>query len=497
MVSEPSVATGGGVAAGAPPKRVAIYLVAYNAVHSLSGVLDRIPEGVRDRVDEIFVCDAGSRDDTYLVGVGYKTVSEQSKLTILRASTEGFGASSKSAIDHCRERGYDVVVILHADGKYAPEVIETLIEPVLRGEVDAVFGSRFLSGNPMRSGMPLHKFAAVRGLTALQNRLLQLGLSEYHCGYRAYSVPAIAELPYSENSDGLVFDTEIIIQLKQKGLRIAEVPVPAYSGEETDSLRGFAYGLSCLRALAEYWLHSRGLREVAKFSVAEKYVYRESPEASHQKVLALLDKDRQSILDVGCGAGYLAEALAVRGNSVVGVDSRRVPGVEARVGRFLQVDLDREPIPWSGPSFGAVVLADVLEHLQEPYQLLAQCHKLLADDGSLIVSVPNVAHWTVRLPLLLGRFTYRRRGILDRSHLRFYTLSSIRRELEAAGFRVDRVEATAPPFEELFAGRRPSRLGRWIEALHRIASHYWKELFAYQFVLRARRNAPRSGPGDR
>lgn len=467
-------------------KQVAIFLVAENAVHSLSGVLDRIPEDVRERAAEILVCAGGSRDDTYLVGVGYKTVSGFQKLTVMRGSDAGVGANLKSAIDRCREQGHEVVVLLHADGKYAPEVMGTLIEPLDRDEVDVVVGSRFLeSRHP--AGMPRHKALAIRLLSALQERLAGLGLSEYFCGYQALSVPAVAELPYHANRDDLVFPTELLVQIRQKGLRVAEVAVPPYSGDETDGLRGLRYVAGVLHALWRFWLHSRGLREEPKFAVSEKYVYRREPEASHQRILGLVERDRQLVLDVGCGAGYLAEALAVRGNHVVGVDARRAPGVDDRVERFLQLDLDREPLEWSGPPFGLAVLADVLEHLREPDRLLARCRELLADDGRLIVSVPNVAHWTVRLQLLFGRFPYTARGILDRSHLRFFTLASLREELARAGFVVDRIETTAAPYGELLPRGMGSRLGRLLGRIEGIGAHFTRGVFAYQFVVRARK----------
>ena len=472
-----------------PHKRIAVYVVAHNAAQSLSRVLGRIPQPVRERVAEIFVFDAGSRDDTYLVGVGYKAVFGHENLTVFRGAEGGLGANIKRALTYCREQRYDIVVLLHADGKYAPEVIADLLAPLERGEVDAVFGSRFLAGNPVRRGMPLYKYLAIRLLSALQNRLLGLGLSEYHCGYRAYAVAAIADLPYDANSDGIHFDTEIIVQMKQKGLRIAEVAVPVYSGEEADSVRGVGYAANVLRVLGQYWLHSRGFREYPKYAVAEKYTYKESPNASHQRILQLVDRDRQLVLDVGCGAGYLAEALAVRGNTVVGVDARRAAGVEERVERFLQVDLDRDAIPWSGPPFAYVVLGDVLEHLREPERLLAQCRTLLGDEGRLIVSVPNVAHWSVRLPLLFGRFPYAAKGILDRSHLRFFTVPSARAEIERSGFVVERVETTTAPLEELFPGRRPNLIARLLTAMQRFGNRWWPGLFAYQIVLRARKHA--------
>lgn len=470
-----------------PAKKIAIYIVAQDAVGSLTGVLDRIPERVRKRVDDVFVCDAGSRDDTYLLGVGYKAVSGIDNLHVVRTEGRGPGASNKEAIAYCRERGYDIVVLLHADGKYDPEAIESLIAPLLRDEADAVFGSRFLERSVAGTGMPLYKYLGVRLLSALQNRVLRMHLSEHHCGYRAYSVGAVAELPYRLNSDQLHFDTELTIQMKLAGLRIVEVPVPVYTGDETRSIHGVVYALNVLRALGQYWLHVRGLREYPKLAIAEKYAYKTTPEGSHQKILALLEKDHQRVLDVGCGAGFLAEALAVRGNTVVGVDARRAEGVEQRTARFLQVDLDREAIPLDGEPYSCVVLADVLEHLRSPEALLRQCRRLVDDGGILIISVPNVAHWSVRASLLFGRFRYTARGILDRSHLRFYTLATIRDELDRAGFVVDRIESTTVPLAELFPDGALGRMARSLAVLQRLAVALRRELFAYQFVLRCRK----------
>jgi SAM-dependent methyltransferase len=151
------------------------------------------------------------------------------------------------------------------------------------------------------------------------------------------------------------------------------------------------------------------------------------------------------------------------------------------------VDLDRDPIPTPATPYGWIVLADVLEHLREPEALLSQCQKLLADDGRLVVSVPNVAHWSVRLSLLFGRFSYTARGILDRSHLRFYTLSTIQAELERAGFSIERVETTSPPFQELIPGGAGSSVAKLLTRLNYFGNAVWKQLFAYQFVLRARK----------
>ena len=122
MASDPPASLSVETPAGAPQKRIAVYVVAHNAVQSLARVLERIPTTVRDRVTEIFVFDAGSRDDTYLVGMGYKAVSGYANLTVFRGTDAGLGANNKRAIAYCCEQGYDVMVLLHAHGKYALEL---------------------------------------------------------------------------------------------------------------------------------------------------------------------------------------------------------------------------------------------------------------------------------------------------------------------------------------------------------------------------------------
>src|SRR5437016_12481230 len=162
---------------------------------------------------------------------------------------------------HAIEKGYDVVVVLHGDVQYAPERIPDLIQPILEDQADLVFGSR-MAGHPLQGGMPLYKFLGNKFLTALENWTLGMKLSEYHSGFRAYSCEALQQVPFEQCSDRYHFDTQILIQFKEKGLRILEIPIPTHYGPESQQmgfLTGVRYGLGILGSLLEYRLHKSSL----------------------------------------------------------------------------------------------------------------------------------------------------------------------------------------------------------------------------------------------
>ncbi len=195
--------------------RIGILIVAYNAAATLAQVLDRIPESVRSRVAEVLVFDDHSQDTTYLVGLGYKSIAPDLPLTVVRHDRNlGYGGNQKAGYRWAIEHGLDIVVLLHGDGQYAPECLEDLIGPLERGECDAVLGSRMLTpGAARRGGMPRYKYVGNRILTRLENALVGTNLSEWHSGFRAYRVGALAAIPFEANADGFDFDTEILIQL--------------------------------------------------------------------------------------------------------------------------------------------------------------------------------------------------------------------------------------------------------------------------------------------
>jgi len=185
------------------------------------------------------------------------------------------------------------------------------------------------------------------------------------------------------------------------------------------------------------------------------------------------------VLDVGCASGYLAEQYAARGCRVFGIESDAANAERARrfcenvvVGDIENAN-DRAELP--GP-FDFVVFGDVLEHLRDPWAVLAATRALLADDARVIASIPNIAHWSARREIALGRFPYAESGLFDKTHLRFFTLASARALAQTAGYEIEREQFTRwrLPFQ-----RRFKSLKRWEVPMAR----RWPSLFAFQFVM--------------
>jgi glycosyltransferase involved in cell wall biosynthesis len=471
-------------------KRIGILIVAYNAASTLAGVLDRIPEAVRSRVDEILVCDDCSQDSTYLVGLGYKHLAQDLPLTIIRhARNLGYGGNQKAGYRWAIEHGLDVVVLLHGDGQYAPECLDRLLSPLESSECDAVFGSRMLEPGAARDGgMPRYKHLGNRILTRIENKVAGLTLSEWHSGYRAYSVAALKSIPFEDNSDGFDFDTQIIIQLHEAGKRIVEVPIPTYYGDEICYVNGIGYARDVVRHVARYRAHKMGFGSGETAFASSVYDLKSSEDSSHATILSwMASRPPSRVLDIGCSAGDLAKELRNLGHEVVGVDSQEWPGVIDAVDRFVACDLDTGLPAEVGGDFDVVIAADVLEHLRWPERLLADLHGRLAPGGSVVVSIPNFAHWYPRSRTALGRFDYDRRGILDAGHLRFFTRRSFERLVGGANFSVRSCKPIGIPFEVTKRGGLDGEGGRSVSpALTRVNQAcvaLRPGLFAYQYVF--------------
>jgi glycosyltransferase involved in cell wall biosynthesis len=272
--------------------RIGILVVAYNAASTLAKVLDRVPTTFRPRITQVFVCDDASQDSTYLVGLGYKQITDDLPLTIIRhPSNLGYGGNQKAGYRLAIEHDLDIIVLLHGDGQYAPECLEDIVRPLERGECDAVLGSRMMvKGAARKGGMPLYKYVGNRILTRFENRMLGTDLSEFHSGYRAYSVKALASIPFEANADGFNFDTEIIIQLVDAGRRIVEVPIPTYYGEEICYVDGMKYAKDVSLDVLRYRFAKLGFTSGDMCSVGEAYAIKPGEESSHSVVLRWLEQ---------------------------------------------------------------------------------------------------------------------------------------------------------------------------------------------------------------
>jgi 2-polyprenyl-3-methyl-5-hydroxy-6-metoxy-1,4-benzoquinol methylase len=224
------------------------------------------------------------------------------------------------------------------------------------------------------------------------------------------------------------------------------------------------------------------------------YQLKSDPYSSHAVILGRLGAGRgRRALDVGAADGFLAELLTRQGWQVTALERDPAQAAKAR-GRCHEVivaDLD-EAAPRLEGAFAAIVYGDVLEHLADPLPVLVALNRSLASSGRVIVSVPNVAHLWVRLSLLLGRWDYADRGILDRTHLRFFTRRSFVRFLGDAGLDIEELVATPVPLPLVVP---PRFHGGALEAVHGLsagAARIWKSGLGYQFVAVCRRAAAKA-----
>lgn len=205
------------------------------------------------------------------------------------------------------------------------------------------------------------------------------------------------------------------------------------------------------------------------------------PNNTHGRVVSLVGCGKR-VLEIGCATGYMTKILVGQQGcqvTALELDPQAAQLAKGFAAEVLTGDVQDPAVirQLCGP-FDAVVMADVLEHLRDPQFVLSGLWRLIAPGGSLIASVPNVAHWTVRAGLLRGHLDYGDRGILDRDHLRFFTRKSVMRLLQDSGYRVARFEATY-----VFPMHHRHGLGRLVA--RRAAPGWAQGLFGYQFIIQA------------
>ncbi|WP_205305010.1 bifunctional glycosyltransferase/class I SAM-dependent methyltransferase [Nocardioides sp. 616] len=472
--------------------RVGVLVVAYNAAGTLVQTLSRLPQTFARTVDHIMVCDDASSDNTYEIGLRFKNGSHLPLTVVRHEKNLGYGGNQKAGYQWAIEHGLDIVVLLHGDGQYAPEHIEDLVQPLLDGEADAVFGSRMLErGSALSGGMPLYKYLGNKVLTKFENKLAGLELSEWHSGYRAYRVGALAELDLSSYSDDFDFDTEIILGLHDKGMRISEVPIPTYYGDEICYVNGMKYARDVTRDVISFRLNKMGLGDGSHGLDTDAYDLKPSPHSSHGVLLDWLGRAKPGrVLDVGCSDGKFAALVRAHGHHVTGVDLVQHEGVSERVDAFIQADLNAGLPPETGDGYDLIVAGDVLEHVIDPESLLSDLRDRLSEGGEVLISIPNFGHWYPRGRTAVGRFDYDQRGPLDQGHVRFFTRRSFGRLIEACDMKVNEMRAVGSPIDVLGRGSDNTRLIQVAEraaVVDRAATKAWPTLFGYQFLYRLER----------
>lgn len=488
-------------------RRLLVFIVAFHAEETLEWVLDRIPRAVFEDFEcEVLVVDDGSLDRTFEVGDAYRRQHPEIPITVLKNRlNQGYGGNQKIGYLFAIQEKFDFVALIHGDGQYAPEELPTLLKAVSEGTADAVFGSRMIEkGEARRGGMPLYKFLGNRVLTFIENKLLGTEFSEFHSGYRVYSIDALKKIRFNLNTDDFHFDTEIIVQLLNAHARIVELPIPTYYGDEICRVNGVPYAINVVRSVVRNLAHRSGIlydRRFDPISIGNtRYNLKLGYASSHTFALNTVP-DGAKVLDLGGGSGIFAQELVRKGCEVCLVDAfppeSRVAGVSV-----VTQDIEK-PLSVCVADYDHVLLLDVIEHVSEPEQLLEYLRSQFDyRPKTLVLTTPNVAFIVQRIMLVLGQFNYGRRGILDFTHRRLFTFRSLKKILRDAGFEITEVRGVPAPFPLVFGDRW---IGRILIRINLLMISLSKTLFSYQIFVRAEgspdsqfllRDAKRAGAGS-
>jgi len=459
--------------------KVLILIVSYHAEQFIQSVLTRIPAEIwrNDRFEtEVLIIDDQSPDQTFDRAVAYARQTNKTNVTVLyNPKNQGYGGNQKIGYHYAIEKGFDSVVLLHGDGQYAPEHLPAMLAPLIGDTADVVLGSRMINrGDALRGKMPLYKWVGNQILTFCQNRILGSRLAEFHTGYRAFRVSALASIPFERNSNYFDFDTEILIQLMDTGKRFAEIPVPTFYGDEVSRVNGLKYAALIIRTSILSRIMRLGIFHDPRFDYegSTRYAPKFGYPSSHEYALRRV-RPESVVVDVydGGGPGLMAKALAGKGVTTIALDSHldtpaREPS-RTEAGRGDKVD--------------TILLLDVIEHQASPELLLQRVRSRYCEHApEVVITTGNVAFLPVRLALFLGQFNYGKRGILDLTHTRLFTFSSLRRVLTQNGYDVVAMAGLPAPFPLAFGD---GWLARMLLAINGLLITLSKGLFAYQIAM--------------
>lgn len=230
---------------------ISIFMPAYNAAPYMRKVIGRIPPALWERLGSVWIVNDGSTD---LTGAVAESLSRGNGIIrpVHFSRNRGYGVAVRQGLSLCKSDGCDFAACLHADGQYPPESILPFVDAMAANGIDLMQGSRLASGTALAGGMPIYKYIAGRLLTAIENRVLGLRLSDYHSGFLVYGRAALEALPFHLLSESFDFDLEAIAAARTRGLAISELPIPTRYAGETSHLNPATYGLRVLWALVKY-----------------------------------------------------------------------------------------------------------------------------------------------------------------------------------------------------------------------------------------------------
>ncbi len=235
-------------------RKVIVVMPAYNAENTLRRTVEDIPEDFRKH---IILVDDGSRDNT--VGV-----ARQLGLTVIQhEKNQGYGANQKTCYKAALEQGADYIVMIHPDYQYDSRVIPFALGFLFTNICDIILGSRIRTRKEtLENGMPIYKYISNRVLTIIENLILGQNLGDFHSGFRVYKREVLEKIPFLENSNDFIFDSQFLAQAAHLGFRIGDIPIPTRYFPEASSInlrRSLQYGFLTLVVMVQFILRKTGI----------------------------------------------------------------------------------------------------------------------------------------------------------------------------------------------------------------------------------------------
>ena len=472
-------------------KKLLVLIVAYNHEKFIKSVLDRINDNLFKTYEvEVLINDDSSSDNTLNVTKDYikNNTDKKIKYTVLsNPVNQGYGGNQKIGFLYAIKNNFDFVALVHGDGQYAPEYLETLVEPLNDENTDVVFGSRMINKDgAIKGGMPFYKYIGNKILTFYQNKLFDKNFTEFHSGYRIYKVQSLKKIPYELNNNDHSFDNEIIIQLLMANLNIKELPIPTYYGNEISYVNGLKYAFQVFIANLKAKVQKYGIFYDRKYNFKSEnynnYELKEKFDSPHKRTLDEI-KEGSYVLDIGCNNTKLSKILSDRKNcKVTAIDKSEKLENSSFVEKYISFDLDNGLPDLNYNKFDYILLLDVIEHLKNPEEFMIKLKQKTEKNPKLtiIASTGNVGFFIIRLMLLFGSFNYGNKGILDKTHTRLFTFSSFKQLMVQTGFNIKKISGIPAPIA-LVTG--DNVLGKFLLTINKFFILISKAFFSYQIYF--------------
>ncbi|MDA9189129.1 bifunctional glycosyltransferase/class I SAM-dependent methyltransferase [Candidatus Pelagibacter sp.] len=472
-------------------KKLLVLIVAYNHEKFIKSVLDRINDNLFKTYEvEVLINDDSSSDNTLNVTKDYikNNTDKKIKYTVLsNPVNQGYGGNQKIGFLYAIKNNFDFVALVHGDGQYAPEYLETLVEPLNDENTDVVFGSRMINKDgAIKGGMPFYKYIGNKILTFYQNKLFDKNFTEFHSGYRIYKVQSLKKIPYELNNNDHSFDNEIIIQLLMANLNIKELPIPTYYGNEISYVNGLKYAFQVFIANLKAKVQKYGIFYDRKYNFKSEnynnYELKEKFDSPHKRTLDEI-KEGSYVLDIGCNNTKLSKILSDRKNcKVTAIDKSVKLENSSFVEKYISFDLDNGLPDLNYNKFDYILLLDVIEHLKNPEEFMIKLKQKTEKNPKLtiIASTGNVGFFIIRLMLLFGSFNYGNKGILDKTHTRLFTFSSFKQLMVQTGFNIKKISGIPAPIA-LVTG--DNVLGKFLLTINKFFILISKAFFSYQIYF--------------